>query len=139
MKRSMALAIALVVFSISAQAQQVFRVGDAIELQDGSRWIPGVIESVDNNIAKVRIGKGKYDYINVQLPTTRFRVPGSAAREAKDNALREAFRKRNQQILSDRQTVRAFLRRQIHLRRRAERGRGMAKSHERSGRIGFLM
>ena len=92
MKGNMALAIALAVFSISAQAQQVFRVGDVIELQDGSRWIPGVIESVDNNIAKVRIGKGKYDYINVQLPTTRFRVPGSAAREARDNALRDAFR-----------------------------------------------
>lgn len=92
MKRSIVFAIALAVFSISTQAQEVFRIGDAIELQDGSRWIPGVIESVDNNIAKVRIGKGKYDFINVQLPTTRFRRPGSAAREAKDLELRTAFR-----------------------------------------------
>jgi hypothetical protein len=75
-----------------AHAQAVFHIGDAIEVQDGSNWIPGRIESVDNNIARVRIGKGKYDYINVQLPTTRFRIPGSAANEAKDVERRNAFR-----------------------------------------------
>lgn len=102
MKRRIALTVALAVrmklvlllsiVFVGAQAQQVFRVGDAVEVQEGSNWITGRIESVDNNIAKVRIGKGKYDFINVQLPTTRFRVPGSAAREARDVELRNAFR-----------------------------------------------
>ena len=91
MKRSIVLSVLLTILSIGAQAQQVFRVGDAIELQDGSRWIPGVIESVDNNIAKVRIGKGKYDYINVQLPTTRFRATGSAAQAGQEAQRQNAF------------------------------------------------
>jgi hypothetical protein len=92
MKRSKALAIVLAVFSISVQAQQVFRIGDAVEVQDGSNWLPGRIESVDNNIAKVRTGKGKYDFINIQLPTTRLRAPGSAARDAREGQMRDAFR-----------------------------------------------
>jgi hypothetical protein len=91
MKRSVILTIMLMGLSIGAQAQQVFHVGDAIEVQDGSNWIPGRIESVDNNIARVRIGKGKYDYINVQLPTTRFRAVNSAAQEARDVQRQNAF------------------------------------------------
>ena len=105
MKRSVVLTVVLTLLSVGAQAQQVFHVGDAIELQDGSRWIPGVIESVDNNIAKVRIGKGKYDFINVQLPTTRFRLPGSAANEARDLELRNAFRSEASKYL---QSVKQF-------------------------------
>lgn len=92
MRRKIAVLIALFLLSLAVQAQQVFRVGDAVEVQDGSNWIPGRIESVDNNIAKVRIGPRKYDYINVQLPTTRFRAPGNAARDARDVELRNAFR-----------------------------------------------
>jgi hypothetical protein len=88
---ALSLFLLLSVFTIGAQAQQVFHIGDAVEVQDGSNWIPGRIESVDNNIAKVRIGKGKYDFINVQLPTTRFRVPGSAANEARDIQRQNAF------------------------------------------------
>ena len=95
----------LLIAVAGTQAQEVFRIGDAIELQDGSRWIPGVIESVANNIAKVRIGKGKYDFINVQLPTTRFRRPGTAAREAKDLELRTAFRNETSKYF---QTVKQF-------------------------------
>ena len=81
----------LALLALPTVAQQVFHVGDAIEVQDGTRWIPGVIESVDNNIAKVRIGKGKYDYINVQLPTTRFRATGSAAQEGREIERQNAF------------------------------------------------
>jgi len=97
-KRGLILVFVLVL-SVGAQAQQVFQIGDAIELQDGSRWVPGVIESVNNNIAKVRIGPGKYDFINVQLPTTRFRPRGSAAKEAGDVELRNAFRNETSQYL----------------------------------------
>ena len=98
-------ALILAIVFAGAQAQQVFRVGDVIELQDGSRWIEGRIESVDNNIAKVRIGTGKYDFINVQLPTTRFRAPGTAAREARGLELRNAFRNEASKYF---QTVRQF-------------------------------
>jgi hypothetical protein len=105
MRRMIVASIALLVLSLTVQAQQVFRVGDAVEVQDGSNWIPGRIESVDNNIAKVRIGPRKYDYINVQLPTTRFRVPGSAAKEAKEIEVRNAFRNETSQYF---QAVRQF-------------------------------
>jgi hypothetical protein len=53
----------------------------------------------------VRIGAGKYDFINVQLPTTRFRRPGSAAREAKELDLRNAFRHETSKYF---QTVKQF-------------------------------
>jgi len=99
------LTLLLSAFTVTAQGQQVFHVGDAVEVQDGSNWIPGRIESVENNIAKVRIGKGKYDFINIQLPTTRFRVPGSAAREARDVELRNTFRQDAGKYL---QTVKKF-------------------------------
>jgi hypothetical protein len=104
-KRVLILTVLLAVFSLGVQAQQVFHVGDAIELEDGTRWIPGVIESVNNNIAKVRIGPGKYDFINVQLPTTRFRARGSAAKEARDVELRNAFRNETSQYF---QSVKQF-------------------------------
>jgi hypothetical protein len=89
--RILRLALLISLFAVGAEAQQVFHVGDAVEVQDGSNWIQGRIESVDNNIAKVRIGKGKYDFINVQLPTTRFRTSGSAANEARDIQRQNAF------------------------------------------------
>lgn len=56
---------AMVLFSAflaqQAFAQQVFHIGDAIEVQDGNNWIPGRIEAVDNDIAKIRTGSGKDD------------------------------------------------------------------------------
>jgi hypothetical protein len=88
MKHTFLCLLLLALIALPAFAQQVFHIGDAIDVQDGSNWIPGRIEAVDNNIARVRIGKGKYDYINVQLPTTRFRATGSAA-EAEREALRQ--------------------------------------------------
>jgi len=91
MKQTFLCLLLLTLLALSAFAQQVFHVGDVIELQDGSRWIEGRIESVDNNIAKVRIGKGKYDFVNVQLPTTRFRAAGSAAQGAREIERQNAF------------------------------------------------
>ena len=85
------LVLLLSVFTVTAPAQEIFHIGDLVEVQDGSSWIQGRIESVQGSIAKVRTGNAKYDFINVQLPTTRFRRPGSAAREAKENQLQEAF------------------------------------------------
>src|SRR6185436_19109246 len=91
MKQAFRCLLLLALLALTAFAQQVFHVGDQIEVQDGSNWIPGRIEAVDNNIAKVRIGKGKYDYINVQLPTTRFRATGSAAHAEREVLRQNAF------------------------------------------------
>jgi hypothetical protein len=91
MKHTFLCLLLLTLLALPAFAQQVFHIWDAIEVQDGTRWIPGVIESVDNNFAKVRIGKGKYDVINVQLPTTRFRATGSAAQGVREVERQNAF------------------------------------------------
>src|SRR5688572_1218366 len=89
-----AVPFALILLSISAFADEPLRVGDDVELsRGGSAWVPAKIESISGTIVKVRYGPNKYDFQNVQAPSPLIRKPGTAAREAADNQLRESFRK----------------------------------------------
>jgi hypothetical protein len=78
---------------IDTFAQETLRVGDVVEVADGSTWVQGRIESIQGSIIKVRTGPGKYDFRNYQWPTPQIRPPGTAAREARDTDLRNSFRK----------------------------------------------
>lgn len=100
MRRRIALAIALgaslTVLSLlssraAAQGQLVLRVGDQVEARRGSEWVQGRVESIEGNRVKVRFGGGKYDFQIYETPTTIIRAPGSAANEARDIQLRNAF------------------------------------------------
>jgi hypothetical protein len=73
-------------------AQQSFRVGDTVEAKRGSEWVQGRIESADVSRIKVRFGNGKYDFQIYENPTSAIRAPGTAAREARDGQVHNAFR-----------------------------------------------
>ena len=91
--RQLIVALLLIASSfVVAQAQLVLRVGDVVEVAQGSSWVQGRVESISGSIVKVRTGPNKYDFTNFQVPTTQIRAVGSAAREAKTNDLHEAFR-----------------------------------------------
>ena len=78
-------------------AQETVRVGDKVEYYCSCgggqvRWQEARIEAVLGNKVKVRYGNGRYQVETVTYDPATIRAPGSAAKEAKNDQLQDAFR-----------------------------------------------
>ena len=87
MKRTLLFLLLLVVMAVPAFAQEVFRVGDMVEIPGGSQ---GRIESINGNSAKIKFGPGKYDFKYDLL--ANLKSPKAAGMEREQENQRKSFR-----------------------------------------------
>jgi DNA-binding TFAR19-related protein (PDSD5 family) len=60
-------------------AKPTFRIGDTVYAPRAPKGTPGVIESISGNAARVRFGRGKYDYVDELLE--KLTTPQQAAQQ----------------------------------------------------------
>lgn len=71
-------------------SKEVFKVGDTVIASNAPNGIPGRIESINGNWAKVRYGPGNYDFVNAPLSGL---IGPRAVAAARQNAAQEQIQK----------------------------------------------